>query len=175
MPHRHPWRPLAVAVAFAVAALLSPAAATPAAESPVALEQLAFLTGCWRATHGETVIEELWLPPAGGVMLGVSRSVDGGALDIFEFLRLEQRDGAWHYVAQPRGVPPTWFKLTSVTDHEAVFEDPAHDFPQKIRYRRDGVDELHAEISGPGRDGKEKTFPFHYRRASCPNEQAREQ
>lgn len=171
MPSRRTLRTFAVAVVVALLASLAPAARA-ADEAAPTLDRFAFFTGCWRATYGERVIEELWLPPAGGVMLGLSRSVDGDALEIFEFVRLEQRDGAWHYVAQPRGVPPTWFKLTRLADGEAVFEDPAHDFPQKIRYLRIGADELHAEISGPGRNGQEKTFPFHYRRAPCPNEQA---
>jgi hypothetical protein len=105
-------------------------------------------------------------------MVGLSRTVAKGELEIFEFLRLQAKDGAWHYVAQPNGVPPTWFRLTRLTADEALFEQPAHDFPQKIRYRKVGADELHAEIAGPGRDGTEKSFPYHYRRAACPNELA---
>jgi hypothetical protein len=160
-----------VAAACYAALALSPLAAL-AGEPAEPLDRLAFLTGCWRAVDGDAVIEEQWLPPAGGVLVGVARTVEGDELQLFEFLRIEARDGAWHYVAQPNGVLATWFKLTHLGDDEAVFEDPTHDFPQKIRYRKLGADELHAETSGPGRDGKEKTFSFHYRRASCPNEQA---
>lgn len=161
--------PLA-AVALAVLALAPLAAgAAPAAAPAEPLERLAFLTGCWRGGDGDTVIEEHWLPPAGGVMVGLSRTVAKGELEIFEFLRLQAKDGAWHYVAQPNGVPPTWFRLTRLTDDEALFEQPAHDFPQKIRYRKVGDDELHAEIAGPGRDGRERSFPYRYRRAECPN------
>jgi hypothetical protein len=160
----------AAALAAAVALAPLPARAGEPAAPAEPLERLAFLTGCWRLVDGDTVVEEQWLPPAGGVMVGLSRTVANGELEIFEFLRLQAKDGAWHYVAQPNGVPPTWFRLTRLTDDEALFEQPAHDFPQKIRYRKVGADELHAEIAGPGKDGKEKTFPFHYRRAACPND-----
>jgi hypothetical protein len=45
-------------------------------------------------------------------MLGTSRTVRGGKLIAFEFLRVVERDGGWVYVAQPGGAPPTEFVLT---------------------------------------------------------------
>jgi len=154
-------------------AMLVLAAPQIAHADPDELDRLAFFTGCWRAQQGATIIEELWLPPAGGVMVGLSRTVTGGQLEVFEFLRLAHRDGAWHYVAQPNGTPPTWFKLTRLDDDEAVFEDPSHDFPQRILYRRVSADALRAEISGPGDDGREQGFAFDYRRGPCPDSAAR--
>lgn len=44
-----------------------------------------------------------------------------------------------------------------------VFENPQHDFPKRIEYRRDGT-ALKASISGPGDDGKILRIPFDYRR-----------
>jgi hypothetical protein len=45
-------------------------------------------------------------------MLGTSRTVRGGKLIAFEFLRVVERDGGWVYVAQPGGAPPTECVLT---------------------------------------------------------------
>ena len=46
-----------------------------------------------------------------------------------------------------------------------VFENPKHDFPQRIRYRLKG-DTLHARIEGTI-NGKERAIDFPYQRASC--------
>jgi hypothetical protein len=47
-----------------------------------------------------------------------------------------------------------------------VFENPAHDFPTRVAYRRDG-DRLVATVSGPGgRDAQSWTF---VRKPSAPN------
>ena len=63
------------------------------------------------------------------------------------------------------GQPPTPFVLLPGKDGEAVFENKAHDFPQRIEYRREGED-LYAEIGGPGEGDKEAVIPYRYRR--CP-------
>jgi hypothetical protein len=36
-------------------------------------------------------------------MLGTSRTVRGGKMIAFEFLRVVERDGGWVYAAQPGG------------------------------------------------------------------------
>lgn len=48
----------------------------------------------------------------------------------------------------------------------AVFENPNHDFPQRIIYRLVTVDSLVARIEGRI-DGKERSSDFPYRRARC--------
>jgi hypothetical protein len=53
----------------------------------------------------------------------------------FEFLRIIERDGTLVYVAQPNGrAPATEFTLTRISKTEALFENPAHDYPKQIRY-----------------------------------------
>ena len=52
-------------------------------------------------------------------------------------------------MAQPQGNPPTAFALQSDSAaDEAVFTNPAHDFPTRIGYRRVSNDALLAWISG---------------------------
>ncbi|MBM4165446.1 MAG: MFS transporter [Ignavibacteria bacterium] len=43
-----------------------------------------------------------------------------------------ENDSGKYYIARPRGNPPTHFKLISSTENEAIFENKAHDFPQRI-------------------------------------------
>jgi hypothetical protein len=47
------------------------------------------------------------------------------------------------------------------------FENPAHDFPQVVCYRRTGPDAILAVVSAT-RDGKTSAVRFEYRRPSAP-------
>jgi hypothetical protein len=122
-----------------------------------------WIAGHWCTVSGGQVIEELWLPPHGGVAIGVGRTRTGEATTAFEYLRILEVDGVLSYVAQPGGNPPTVFRQVAGGDHWIRFENPAHDFPTRVEYRREG-DALHAEIAGPGEDGEEQVVPFDYRR-----------
>lgn len=116
------------------------------------LDQLQWLAGAWNATSARgTLIEEHWIAPAGGLMLGLGRVSSGEKLFSFEFLRIVQRPDSVVYIAQPQGRPPTEFKLTSSTATEAVFENPGHDHPKKIVYRLNGDTQLQIELSGAER------------------------
>ena len=56
------------------------------AQSQESLSDLAWLAAGWQGTMGKAQIEEHWIQPAGGMMLGVSRTVAGGRTVSFEFL-----------------------------------------------------------------------------------------
>lgn len=136
--------------------------ATPSAD----VAQLRWLAGCWELRTPTRVTQESWIAPAGGLMLGVSRTVVRDVAREFEFLRIELRDGKPTYVAQPGGGPPTAFAATFVSDTAVRFENPQHDFPQGISYRRAGSDSLIASIDGP-QGGAPRTMRFPMRRISC--------
>ncbi len=130
------------------AILAMAAAAVLAAASPAAtVDDLAWLAGHWSREEGERWTEESWTPPRGGVMLGHSRSGRGDRLREFEFLRVQAgADGVPAYIAQPSGLEPVVFPLVGRDGTSATFENPAHDYPQRITYARDG-DTLTATIS----------------------------
>ncbi|MEM7246199.1 MAG: DUF6265 family protein [Acidobacteriota bacterium] len=111
------------------------------------LEHLAWLSGHWRREKGQRVSEELWMPPAGGLMLGVHRDLQPNGTAFFEYLRIEERKGRLVYVASPRGQGTTEFTLVECGPRSVVFENPTHDFPRRIRYWSDG-DILWARIEG---------------------------
>ncbi|MGH9321030.1 MAG: DUF6265 family protein [Vicinamibacteria bacterium] len=128
------------------------------------LAGLGFLSGGWKGESGKATLEEHWTDATGGMMLGVSRTIVSGKTVAFEFLRIETREDGIFYVAQPNGrTPPTYFKLTKGSGDSAVFENPGHDHPKLIRYRRNADGSLTAEVEGDG--GKQE---FHFRSIAKP-------
>jgi hypothetical protein len=145
------------------AALLTIAArAEPGAQTPN--RDFDWIAGHWCGERNGSHIEEQWLAARGGVLLGLSRTVKGDKTLSFEFMRIEI-GAETRFVAQPQGNPPTPFKLTASGPGWARFENPAHDFPNRVEYRRT-ANGLHAEIAGPDKDGKAAIIPFEY--AVCP-------
>lgn len=122
--------------------------AQPPAEGPVTLELPAWLAGHWRGGEDGRITEELWLSPAGGLMLGLNREVGRDGRAFFEYLRIERTAEGIFYVASPRGGEATRFRLVRLGDGEALFENQAHDFPQRISYRLTGPHTLEVTISG---------------------------
>ncbi len=137
------------AEAFILAlALLGQVPQAPSVPSPAAsVADLAFLTGSWSLTRGDSVIEEHWTAARGGTLFGVGRTIRGDRTPAFEFLRIESRRDGIYYIASPAGRAATPFKLSQIAQNRAAFENRAHDFPQRIAYWRDG-ERLCAEVSG---------------------------
>ena len=54
----------------------------------------------------------------------------------------------------------------TATDSSVSFTNPAHDFPTRVGYRREGASGLLAEIAGPG-NGGERIIQFPYEAAVC--------
>lgn len=124
------------------------------------MNDVAWIGGDWQTAPGSKQIEERWTKVAGGTMMGVSRTVAGDKTVEFEFLRIEQRADGIYYVAQPKGrCPGTDFKLTKASATEAVFENPQHDFPKRIIYRKTADDSLTASIDG-GEGTKAMLFTY---------------
>jgi hypothetical protein len=128
-----------------------PAAATVA--------QAAWLAGVWTGASGTLTVEERWTPPSGGSMLAIVRTMRGGAMTGFEFVCITEREGGLVYTAMPNGrTPPTDFRLTQVTADSLTFENPAHDFPTRIRYTRLPDGSLETLVSGKGNEKPERVL-----------------
>lgn len=106
------------------------------------------------------------MAPAGGTMVGVSRTVARDATRAWEFLRIVPVVGVLTYVAQPSGQAETSFPATAISDSLAVFENPGHDFPQRIEYRRVTADSIVARISAT-QAGKVRGMEIPMRRGRC--------
>lgn len=141
--------------------------AAVAANAPQRIEQLSWLEGCWESGSAARTVEEQWMTPRGRSMLGMSRTVKDGALVEYELVVIREVGAGLVYEAHPSGQAAATFPCKAVKDGEILFEDPEHDFPQRIGYRRDGADAVVAWIEGT-RDGKERRIEFPYRRVACP-------
>jgi hypothetical protein len=131
------------------------------AESVGAWDAMAMLEGHWREVKGSAVTEEVWTNNKGNVIVGMSRTVDGLS-NGFEFMRIENRKEGVILIAQPGGEKATPFLLLSHDAKMLVFSNPAHDWPQRIEYRRTGTDTLEAKVSAF--DGKGKVQVYRYMR-----------
>jgi hypothetical protein len=124
-----------------------------------------WMSGCWSMTAGARTVTEFWLPPAGGTMLGMSRTVAGDKTIDYEFIVLRTGAQGLEYVARPSGQSEAIFKATRVSASEVVFENPAHDFPTRITYRRTD-NGLKATIDGM-MSGKPRSIDFSYTAGTC--------
>lgn len=131
------------------------------------VDQLDWVSGCWSSDDGKQQIEECWMKPAGQSMLGTSRTVAGGKTVFTEHIQIREKDGQLAYIVTiGMGAKPVVFKQVKLTDSEVIFENPEHDFPQRIIYRRESADKLFARIEGKEK-GVDKGMDFRYKRAKC--------
>lgn len=154
-----------IGIAAALAGTLASGAVL--APEPARIDQVSWLTGCWLMDGGAQSIEERWTPPLGGSMLGTSRTVRNGRLAGFEFVLLRETDGGLVYEAHPSGQAGETFPVRELTATRVTFENPAHDFPQRIVYELRGANGLAAWIEG-ALGGKPRRVDFTYRRVPCP-------
>jgi hypothetical protein len=136
---------------------------SPLAAQSSAIDRAGWLAGCWELRTATRLTVEIWMPPAGGMMLGASRTTMGERVREFEQLRLVAHGDTLVYHASPSGQAPTDFRSAfPITADELVFENPAHDFPQRIRYRRITADSMVARVEAGARG-----FDLPMRRVKC--------
>lgn len=150
----------------AVPGLLLALLAGAAAAAP-STEQLHWLAGCWAAVGGEPGSGEQWMAPAGGSMLGMSRTLRRGALREFEFLHVRDTPQGLVLIALPGGQQEAQFAAEKVDARGVVFHNPAHDFPQRVIYESPDPDTLDARIEG-SRNGQLRVIRFPMKRTPCP-------
>ncbi len=93
-------------------------------------------------------------------MLGISRTIADGKTVEFEFMQIRQEtNGEILFIAKPSGQPEATFKLIKGSDREVIFENPQHDFPQRVIYRLQSDGSLLGRIEGVSK-GKEKAVDF---------------
>lgn len=130
------------------------------------INDLSWLTGCWAADGAEPGNVEQWMAPAGGAMLGASRVVRGGRMVAYEYTRIITIGDGLVFIASPSGQETAEFQLKHLAEAEVVFENPDHDFPQRIIYKLIDKERLLGRIEGQS-DGKEKHVEFPMTRIDC--------
>jgi hypothetical protein len=133
--------------------------------APPTLKDVAWIAGCWNSTRNGRHVAEHWMPPEGGTMMGVSRTTMGEKTTEWEFLIIRRGTQGLDYVAKPSRQPEATFTASRASANEVIFENPAHDFPKRIIYKRDG-DTLTAAIEGT-MNGQNRRIEFPYKKAAC--------
>ncbi len=129
------------------------------------VSDLGWISGCWRQDRGPgRYVLEQWTAPA-GMILGMARTYRDGKITSYEYLRIEEKDGDIFYVAIPSRQKETFFKLTSLKDGTAVFENPEHDFPQKIIYMKTESG-ISARVEG-SMNGQTRGFDVVFGKGEC--------
>ena len=110
-----------------------------------------WLLGSWINESANGTLSESWQKQNDSVYRGESYFVKQADTIHFESIVLSERNGSIFYSPTVRGQnndKPVDFKLTSATARQLVFENPAHDFPQAICYKKLGDTAMEARISG---------------------------
>ena len=156
-------------IAGRIVAAIAVAAATPViAQQPAGVARVAWLQGCWEMRSAQGTVEEQWMSPRGGTMIGVGRTVRNDRLVEYETVIVREDGGRLAYEAHPSGQPSAVFFSRGAADAMVVFENPEHDFPQRVGYRHEGPDQLAAWIEGRSPGGQPRRIDFAYHRVPCP-------
>jgi hypothetical protein len=144
------------------ALLLLFALCAPAAD----VAALSWMSGCWAGEQGALLVEEHWTRPAAGQMMGVARTIRSGKVIQHEFLLIDtDAEGVFYLPRISSGAEPVKFRLATQGASEAIFENPAHDFPQRILYRKiEGG--LFARIDGK-QNGRDRAVDFPMKSVPC--------
>lgn len=141
-------------------------AATLLAAAPLAAQgarDTPWLEGCW----ADGAMHESWVRRDNGRLLGAGTVLRGAERQVTERLRLVPRNERILYIAEPVGQLPTTFTAIAADADSLVVTNPAHDFPQRIAYRRAGGGALAVELTGVER-GTPRTMRLDFQpRSSC--------
>lgn len=108
---------------------------------------IGFMSGCWKTAPEVTPeYRECYTAPKAGMMQGSSQTIANGKTTLFEFSLVLDEGGKIVYRPFIKGVQSVDFTLTALSRNEAVFENLAHDFPQRVIYRKEADGKLTARI-----------------------------
>jgi hypothetical protein len=107
-------------------------------------------------------VRERWAGPYGDVLLGIGVTTQGAAAKSFEFFRVAKTPTGISLFASPNAAPPTEFKAIEICTGKVVFENKAHDFPQRVIYTKGPNGTLNARVEGTLK-GKLEGEDWHYR------------
>ncbi|CAG4995186.1 hypothetical protein DYBT9275_01573 [Dyadobacter sp. CECT 9275] len=138
-------------VGIGAAILISLGTSLPAFYGTKDFRKLDMLLGTWEMKTEKGSYFEKWNRNGRTAFSGVSFKVKGGDTTMLETVRLYLADR--QIVCAPttygqnreQEVP---FQLVTIEGQRFVFENPQHDFPQRIVYHFTGGDSLHAYIEG---------------------------
>lgn len=131
------------------------------------LASLDWLLGRWISDGTQSTIHESWTARSSTTWEGegIEASKADPAKTSREDLRLvEMSDGVYYVAKVAHNALPVAFRLSECADGRFAFVNPAHDFPKRLDYLREGDDRLTVRVS----DGAEKGFTLTFVRTTSP-------
>lgn len=129
------------------------------------LQSLEWILGEWQHIQGEMVFTEQWqMSPDSSLYIGTGKAQKNDKIVSQEDMRIEMLNGELHYIVtvhnhnENSAIP---FRLTSSTNNSVIFENPDHDFPQKIEYTFKNNNSIHAVVSATLNE-KIRKLDFHF-------------
>ncbi|WP_317897469.1 DUF6265 family protein [Aurantibacillus circumpalustris] len=126
------------------------------------IDQASWILGKWQNVSIEGSVSEHWDKLNDSTYSGRGLFIQGKDTLSKEILSLEQHGVDLYYIPtvnKQNDGKAVNFKLSSMKENVMVFENPSHDFPQKITYNKITSDSLVATISGMV-EGKERSESF---------------
>jgi hypothetical protein len=111
------------------------------------MKKIKWILGKWESKTQEGTLYENWEKLDDSTYLGNAYSIVEGDTTFSEEARIMSRKGVIVYSVTVNNEETTDFELVN-DEKEAVFENPEHDYPQRIIYMRNGKDSLYARIEG---------------------------
>lgn len=130
------------------------------------LATMDWLIGNWENKLPEGTLSESWEKQDDSTFVGHSYFIKEKDTLSFESIELLQKGEDLFYVPTVKGQnndKPVTFKLTTATTMTFTFENPSHDYPQKIVYKKSGPNDLIATISGM-QQGKQSSESYPMKR-----------
>lgn len=122
-----------------------------ACRQPSQTTKAEWLIGNWVTHFPEADVYESWKRVNDHELAGYSYTRQQGDSIPFESIQLIENENGLHYIVTGAGHPSdssVRFTASQVKDDFLQFENPQHDFPTRIGYRRITPDSIYAEISG---------------------------
>lgn len=121
------------------------------------LKSLEWLAGMWEGIHGQGIYHEEWQIVNSSEMLGKAYLIKKGEILNMEILKLHIAGGNIFYTAEvSHNKSPVSFRLISDQNNIFIFENPEHDFPQKITYEKKEDGSLYAVVEAMMNDKLKK-------------------
>jgi hypothetical protein len=133
----------------------------------IQLKKANWFIGNWENVSKEMQMKELWKKENDSCFSAVSFVTVQKDTIFYEKVSLVQRKDSLLYIVSVREQnkeKPVSFYMTKSSENQLVFENPKHDFPNKIEYNKITNDSMLAKIYGI-KDGKEISEDFPMKRS----------
>ncbi|MES2590418.1 MAG: DUF6265 family protein [Bacteroidota bacterium] len=128
------------------------------------IKQFKWLEGKWEGNYNGMQTFEEWQPLKDNVMAGIGGMISNKDTMFVEKVKIEIQNGELYYVATvPENPEPVPFRLIKSVNNSTTFENPEHDFPQRIIYTQNADGSLYSSIEGKRMDKYSKK-EFHFQK-----------